>query len=66
MKSAYPMKKVGQVYECLIDGSLLEVTYAWKDGSAMMKLLNGPNAGRETCIGGWSVFNLVKDVEQVA
>lgn len=63
MKSAYPMKKVGQVYECPIDGTLLEVTYAWKDGSAMMKSLTGPIVWREACVSGLSVFNLVKDVE---
>lgn len=67
MKSAYPAKKIGQVYECPIDGGLLEVTYAWKDGTAMMKHLDGVLCGRESCIGGQSIFNLVKDVEsQVA
>lgn len=62
MKSAYPVKKVGQIYECPIDGTLMEVTYAWKDGSAMMKSLTGPRSGREDCIGGWSIFQLVKDI----
>lgn len=66
MKSAYPMKKVGQVYECPLDGTLLEVTYAWKDGSSMMKHLNGSRSGREYCINGQSVFKLIKDVGQAA
>lgn len=66
MKSAYPVKKVGQVYECM-DGLQLEVTYAWKDGAALMKHLNGPFCGREECINGQSIFRLVKDVQtQVA
>lgn len=65
MKSAYQMKKVGQIYEDM-DGIQLEVTYAWSDGSAMMKHLNGVLAGREWCINGQSVFKLVKDVELVA
>lgn len=62
MKSAYPIKKTGQIYEDM-DGILLEVTYAWKDGSSMMKILNGNRAGREMCINGQSVFKLVKDIE---
>ena len=62
MKSAYPMKKVGQIYEGM-DGVQLEVTYAWKDGSSMMKHLNGSRSGREECINGQSIFKLVKDVE---
>jgi len=66
MKSAYPMKKIGQVYECPLDGTLLEVTYAWKDGSSMMRHLNGSRSGKEDCINGQSIFKLVKDVEQVA
>lgn len=63
MKSAYPVKKVGQIYKSLIDETIFEVTYAWKDGSAMMKHLNGCLAGRESCINGQSIFELVKDVE---
>lgn len=62
MKSAYPMKKVGQIYEDM-DGVQLEVTYAWKDGSSMMKHLNGSRSGREECINGQSIFKLVKDAE---
>lgn len=66
MKSAYPIKKVGQIYECM-DGTHLEVTHAWKDGSALMKHINGNRCGREDCIGGQSVFKLIKDIEsQVA
>lgn len=65
MKSAYPMKKIGQIYED-IDGILLEVTYAWKDGSSMMKALNGSIAGREMCVNGQSIFKLVKDIQLAA
>ena len=65
MKSAYPMKNVGQVYETM-DGTLLEVTYAWKDGTSMMKHLNGNRTGREDCLNGQSIFKLVKDIDQVA
>ena len=62
MKSAYPIKKIGQIYEGM-DGIQLEVTYAWRDGSAMMKHLNGVLAGRESCINGQSVFKLITDVK---
>jgi len=65
MKSAYPVRKVGQVYECM-DGIQLEVTYAWKDGSALMKHLNGALLGREDCINGQSIFRLIKDVNTQA
>ncbi|EMQ4303655.1 hypothetical protein WG886_004361 [Yersinia enterocolitica] len=61
MKSAYPIKKVGQIYECM-DGTLLEVTYAWNDGSAMMKNITGPRSGLEDCVGGWNIFKLVNDI----
>ncbi|EPF16394.1 hypothetical protein HMPREF0201_02754 [Cedecea davisae DSM 4568] len=49
-----------------MDGTLLEVTYAWKDGTSMMKHLNGNRTGREDCINGQSIFKLVKDIDQVA
>lgn len=62
MKSAYPMKKVGQIYEDM-DGIQLEVTHAWKDGASMMRILNGDRAGSESCINGQSVFKLIRDVK---